>query len=502
VPAGTYILSTDNGSAFNTTSPDDLVVGSLTNFNTTIIGMTAAGTPLDPSQVIIEPSAAAKAAATPTGAADIIEGALNPNTGAADLPLNLTLQNLTLTGGTASAVFVGAENATATAHSVTNLTNCIFSNNTDPFQGGAVSNFGAGDLNVTDCTFVNNSATDSTLGQGGAIFFQITNAAGQDSHGSLSVTGSTFIGNTAAVTTANDGAGGAIYLQGVTPTTGSNTYSITTSTFLANSATGASTLGGAVANVGATGTLTVSFSRFAGNSAPGGGAALANTSQGTVTASNDWWGTNAGPGAFVANTGTPPGTLNDTDWLELEASASPTTVEVNHTSSVTSDLFKLKSGDGYRRQPGRSGVGGRDVRRHPRNDHRRADLPVRGRHQQRLRDRQYRDGDDHGAARVCTKPGGRHQRPEPERFGRHLHHPGRSRPQHLHLRGPQFDERHRHGHRRLCDGTAPTPCRRGHLQHRRIDSRGRDVGDGHDHAGARFSVGAGGHHRGRPRRRL
>jgi len=47
-----------------------------------------------------------------------------------------------------------------------NVTNSTFVNNTAPDGGGAIYNNDYGTLNVTNCTFINNTAPDS----GGAIY--------------------------------------------------------------------------------------------------------------------------------------------------------------------------------------------------------------------------------------------------------------------------------------------------------------------------------------------
>ncbi len=292
---------TDNNTADPGLTVNDLVVGSNINLDTTIMGP-AYGAGLSP---LIEVKAS-------VAGNDVFETAFDSNTNAADLPMVLTLQNLEITGGTEGAVFTGADNADPSDHSVTNLTGDLITGNTDdtPDGGGAVTNID-GDLNVSGCTFTNNQATgvNDSGGFGGAIFFQVQQPSGVDSHGSLSVTDSTFSNNTAKE--ADAAAGGAISVYG--PNNSGNTYAISGCTFSSNAASGTDATGGAIANI-ADGTLTVSNSRFLNDSANKGTGIGA--SSGSVTASDDWWGADGGPTATGADSVTSGVTASE--WLDLE----------------------------------------------------------------------------------------------------------------------------------------------------------------------------------------
>src|SRR5260370_38751566 len=79
--------------------------------------------------------------------------------------------------------------------------------------------------------------------------------------GNLNVTGSTFTGDKAGSTSTD--AGGAVHTEG---NTGSNTFTFSQDTFTNNQATSASGEGGAIAS--SLGTLSVSFSRFVGDTHP------------------------------------------------------------------------------------------------------------------------------------------------------------------------------------------------------------------------------------------
>jgi uncharacterized repeat protein (TIGR02543 family) len=119
---------------------------------------------------------------------------------------NLTVKNLTFTGGSATGCF------------------------SSPCGGGAIFN-PTGALTVVDSTFAGNSATGSAVTEvsGGAIY----------SAGPLSVTGSTFTNNQALV-----GNGGAIYAY--TATIASTRFSSNTSTYSAGGQSGTTGRGGAL----------------------------------------------------------------------------------------------------------------------------------------------------------------------------------------------------------------------------------------------------------------
>jgi predicted outer membrane repeat protein len=145
-------------------------------------------------------------------------------------------------------------------------------------SGGGVEAM-AGSLDVTDCTFSGNDATES----GGAIDF------GDDlAGGSLVVTDSTFSHNTAG----SGGTGGAIANGG---DNGSGTVTISGSTFTSNSA---GYNGGAIANGGfnGSGTVTISGSTFTSNSAGYDAGAVDNgddSGSGTVTISSSAFSSNS-----------------------------------------------------------------------------------------------------------------------------------------------------------------------------------------------------------------
>jgi hypothetical protein len=282
----------------------------------------------------------------------------------------VTLSGITIQGGHDGADTLGgaailAGSVTATPKDVLNVSNCIVQNNhclasTTQEPGGAIQMAG-GDLNITGCTFTNNSSGQSF---GGAIF-----VLSQTVISSLNVTNSTFVNNSM---TNNSGAGpdggGAIMIE--TPAgsvhnligctfnnnraigNSGNTYggaiqlnvgtlNIGNSTFVTNAASGQGGLGGAI--YADSGTVNLSFCRLVGNTATHGGGALYNHgSNGAGTsAANNWWGCNGGPGAagcdVVASDG---GTLTYNPWLIITNNASPATINLGQSTTLTATVLK------------------------------------------------------------------------------------------------------------------------------------------------------------------
>jgi hypothetical protein len=253
----------------------------------------------------------------------------------------LTIQNVTLTGGNCTnegdcgfgggAILAGG----FTGDSLT-ITNAVMSNNgANPSGTGAAGQANGGvidfetpaGLTITGSTFSNNTASAA----GGAILFDANGT------GNLSVTTSIFSNNTTVIS------GGGI---SATLETGTS-FTISGSTFTGNKVTEGAGLGGGI-SAEQDGTVTVSDSRFVGNSAPGGGtgAAIDASTSGTLT--NNWWGCNGGPGASGCDTVQAGGGGTDTfnPWLVLSISANPTQILPDGTSLLTADLTHNSNGVG------------------------------------------------------------------------------------------------------------------------------------------------------------
>ncbi len=173
----------------------------------------------------------------------------------------MTVSNSTFTSNSGT-LFAGAiDNGT----SFGTLTDCTFTSNSAPFSG-AINNFNesGGSLTVVGSTFTDNTATD---GHGGAIEDDLT-AKGSG----VSVSGSTFTGNSATM------GGGAIYSDDHSGSGAGDTTSVSTSTFTSNVSSGGDG-GGALDIQG--GTIAITDSMFASNSASNQGGGIVNT--GTLT---------------------------------------------------------------------------------------------------------------------------------------------------------------------------------------------------------------------------
>lgn len=315
VPAGTYQLSVNNPNTPGTTgtiSFPDLEVGSSFNRNTTIAG--TGGMPT------IQQTVSGNDVITTGFAAD----------GFTPVAVTLTLQNLAITGGSFSGIFTGVDNGSE--RSSTTLINCNVHDNSDPFgQGGGIFNQ-TGDLTVQGCTFSNNTASQ----QGGAIFFSLPNSNGSPgTFGSLVVTDSTFTNNTANAT--NNVAGGAIAI--FAPNRVENTYSITGSTFTNNHANGTGSKGGGIGS-GGQGTLSVTLSRFVGNTATGGGTGAAGQGTSPINAINNWWGCDAAAGSSGCDSVSGSAVTAD-PRLDLKITSAPGCT----STTVTADFSKNSNED-------------------------------------------------------------------------------------------------------------------------------------------------------------
>ncbi len=234
--------------------------------------------------------------------------------------------------------------------------NTTISNNM-PARAGANSPLGGGifvgqitSYFFTNVTINNNNVSGSGgQGQGGGIY----------AFGPTSASSSSFLTNSTVTNNSAPSDGGGILTTqrlDINPlTTVSNNssgrngggiwinHSNITSTFskltmVANSAT---TTGGAIylgssttANV-----LNMSFSRIVGNT--GGGFKGLAVDGGTANVQNNWWGCNTGPSAPPCDTagviGT--GTANYTPWLRYTHTASPSTIVVGQSTTLTASFL-------------------------------------------------------------------------------------------------------------------------------------------------------------------
>jgi mucin-19 len=286
----------------------------------------------------------------------------------------LTLTNVTISncvtqdgngGGLASfnSIIPGAGQPT--------ISNSIFQNNSVAEQGAGSAGSGGGiwiadqsRMSMTNTQVINNTATQvngSGRGVGGGIFIfsagsgslqtqihvsTITGNSASGFGGGIWSASNLLVDNTGGATLisgnaagANAGGaqnGGGVYLNPASP----DSTTLTKVTITSNTATGN---GGGIAtgnNTGA-GALTMHFSRLAGNTASVGN--NLDNDDTTVTATNNWWGTNT-PANTISNRNT--GATTSSPFVELTNTASPVTIKINQSSTLTDDLSKDNNGSG------------------------------------------------------------------------------------------------------------------------------------------------------------
>ncbi len=352
VPSGTYNLSVNNpnglGTTWTTNSPD-LEIGS--DGSTVTIQGAASGGPTKIVQTV--------------AGNDVITTGL----GASFAPaiVNLTLNYLEITGGTYTGIFTGADNNVK--QSVTTINNCNVHDNSNSgqfSQGGAIYN-ADGFLTINNTTFSNNSSPKTTGGIGGAIYYSITNAAGQYSIGSLTISSCTFTNNSCGNTSGNGG-GGAIYAAianragqaassitgctftsnscaedgGAIQTQGGRQISISECDFVTNHCTASGGHGGAIAVEN--GATTILECRLDGDTVVTSANASeiyhlpANTD--TVTANDDWWASETGPRSTDL-----VGTITETNFDKMTLRTNLTSLHAGGTATLTADFSTDSAGN-------------------------------------------------------------------------------------------------------------------------------------------------------------
>ena len=291
--------------------------------------------------------------------------------GAATLTLtNVILQNCSTTqgsgGGLASFNFVVA---TGTGQAI--ITNSTIQNNsvTDGATPGPNTSVGGGiwisdpsRATITNSKILNNLATQTVGGAGFGGGIEQTSKGTANETPQTVIHSSTISGNKSAfqgggmralgnllidqgtVISGNqngqNGAGatngGGLFLNPAIP---SLTQTLSKVTITGNSSTG--TGGGVATGAIGAGAVTISFSRFAGNTATNSGSNLENLGS-TTTATNNWWGTNAASSTIH----TTAGTTTFDPFIVLTHSATPHPIKVNQSSTLTGDMSNDNHGNG------------------------------------------------------------------------------------------------------------------------------------------------------------
>jgi CSLREA domain-containing protein len=244
------------------------------------------------------------------------------------------------------------------------MTNTTVSGNSANENGGGIGDNGAGDdfpesgspvfvnnqVTLHGVTVTNNTAGTSGSGVGGGVY---------NEGGGMTIDQESVVsGNTAS---AGDGGGifAVIYSNNALPAFTPFNTTFSNITVTGNSTTGASGStgygGGIKINGGLSGfsTFTMNYSRIAGNSALSGQGQQfsweAITGE-TINITENWWGTNADPTstsnpAVEMNTSDGVGTIDYAPWILFTMdAASPATVEIGQTSTLTADVTHDSSG--------------------------------------------------------------------------------------------------------------------------------------------------------------
>jgi len=277
---------------------------------------------------------------------------------------SLTLNDVTSTGGYIQYGDGGgmhADNTAGTSYSPLIITNCTFSNNTAVLFGGGISVDNDVEASINYTTVSGNTVSDAS-GQGAGINLRLPAKAAQPQS---SVGGSTISGNT--VTGYQGGGMHTEYGVDVNSDTFSNNtaaqgggihfFSQTTSGSVVDSTFTGNT--GAVFLQSETSleTMSISYSRFHGNSAGTGDSAhTAVSSGGAVTATDNWWGCNpttsttsiAGTNCDTAGPVTStPGTFSGDPYTSLQLTLSTTTPTGAASFSATGSTAQDSNGNAY-----------------------------------------------------------------------------------------------------------------------------------------------------------
>jgi CSLREA domain-containing protein len=244
---------------------------------------------------------------------------------------SVTINNLTIRNGLASG-FLSAGGGIRIQGATVVLNGCVVTGNSSALEtgsrddGGGIAVYGSFDgptatATLAHLTLNGTTVSGNTAANGGGILCVLC---------ALSISNSAISSNTA-----DGGDGGGIDVVG-----DSSTLLMTNSTLAGNTVTGGSARGGGLSVPFGTSVSTLSLNRIANNTATVGSAVFNNI--GTINGDNNWWGCNYGPGTGGAGCSATPNTVSGpflmSRWLVMKISASPPTIPLNTTSTVSADL--------------------------------------------------------------------------------------------------------------------------------------------------------------------
>jgi uncharacterized repeat protein (TIGR01451 family) len=292
------------------------------------------------------------------------------SSGTANLTLtNVTLQNCDTTDGNGAGLAIF--NATLAGNGLATISNSIFQGNKAiQTTGGATGTAGGvwvsdpARMSMSSSQVLNNLAPNTDginhAGSGGGITITSNSTGSRQTvihastisgnhaaglGGGLNITANTLIDQSSVISNNLGGTANVANLQnggGIWMNTGNpDLVTLTKISITGNSAANGNGGGISDGSPGGThGTLNVSFSRLAGNTALAG--SNLNNIDGTVTATNNWWGTNA-PAATINNVTT---TATFDPFIVLGHSATPAIIKINQSTTMTGDMSKDNHGNG------------------------------------------------------------------------------------------------------------------------------------------------------------
>lgn len=244
---------------------------------------------------------------------------------------SVTINNLTIKNGSASG-FLSAGGGIRIQGANVVLNGCVVTGNSSALEtgsrddGGGIAVYGSFDAptattSLAHLTLNGTTVSGNTAANGGGILCVLC---------ALSISNSAISSNTA-----DGGDGGGIDVVG-----NGSTLSMTNSTLASNNVSGGSARGGGLSVPFGTSVSTLSLNRIANNTATVGSAVFNNI--GTINGDNNWWGCNYGPGTGGAGCSATPNSVSGpflmSRWLVMKISASPPTIPLNATSTVSADL--------------------------------------------------------------------------------------------------------------------------------------------------------------------
>lgn len=236
---------------------------------------------------------------------------------------------------------VTVTNSTITGNTAGVLNNQATDNGGGVYFNPAIDSRTAVSVIMHGTTVSNNSA----YGAGGGVYFSGSGTASFTIDQSSVVRGNTSGGTGGTNSLAQ---GGGLFVAPLD--TGSAT--ITKSTIINNilAASAATKRGGAGIAAGQ-GPVTVSYCRIVGNTGAGtlGNGLNKDTNPGATTATENWWGCSTGPSAAPCDTAVltlgSTGSLNYTPWIVLRHTASPSTIVVGQSTTLTASFLTDSAGN-------------------------------------------------------------------------------------------------------------------------------------------------------------